>query len=413
MSYSTAYFHAGYQSGCEFPDHDATGVGIGRRNRGHDRGIGDAQAVNAAHAQLGVHHRLPVQAHRAGPHRVEIAQARLTSELRGVFPAHSLRWDYPALDQVEVCRLRREVEAQFDAGRQGIDVGLFRQKVRLDLERAIGLRASDPEIASAEGPHETREEGEGVRWDHVPGGDLVRDQRHLRGQNHQIGPGKCGRLFQKHAVPPRLLFGAGRGCFASKHRPRIQTWSWRFRPTPGRSTRVSMPRCLRSACGPMPDSNRRRGEWIAPTQRISSLDVPTERSLPSSRKSRPVHRVPVNLSLSASASVRTVRFWCAITGHRYASAGLQRMPSRMFRFMGPTPSGSGKFMSSRYGIPYDRPAAMNAAVTECSFLARSTRIGPPAPRTSLSPSSQSSACLKSGNTEWKSQPVLPASAQPS
>src|SRR5215831_3168227 len=195
MSYSTAYFHAGYQSGCEFPDHDATGVGIGRLNRGHDRGIGDAQAVNAAHAQLGVHHRLPVQAHRAGPHRVEIAQARLTSELRGVSPAHSLRWDYPTLNQVEVCRLRREVEAQVDAGCQGIDVGLFRQKVRLDLERAIGLPASDPEIASAEGPHETREEGEGVRWDHVPGGDLVRDQRHLRGQDHQIGPGKCGPAF--------------------------------------------------------------------------------------------------------------------------------------------------------------------------------------------------------------------------
>jgi len=125
MSYSTAYFHAGYQPGCEFPDHDATSVGIGRWNRGHDRGIRDAQAVNAAHTQLGVHHRLPVQAHRAGPHGVEIAPARLTSELRGVSPAHSLRWDYPALDQVEVCRLRREVEAQFDAGSQGIDVGLF------------------------------------------------------------------------------------------------------------------------------------------------------------------------------------------------------------------------------------------------------------------------------------------------
>jgi len=64
-----------------------------------------------------------------------------------VFPAHSLRWDYPAPNQVEVCRLRRDVEAQFDAGRQGIDVGLFRQKVWLDLERAIRLRASDPEIA--------------------------------------------------------------------------------------------------------------------------------------------------------------------------------------------------------------------------------------------------------------------------
>jgi len=69
-----------------------------------------------------------------------------------MFPAHSLRWDYPPLNQLEVCRLGRDVEAQFDAGRQGIDVGLFRQKVWLDLERAIRLRSSDPEIASAEGP---------------------------------------------------------------------------------------------------------------------------------------------------------------------------------------------------------------------------------------------------------------------
>src|SRR5262249_32841588 len=62
-------------------------------------------------------------------------------------------------------------------------------------ERAIGCRASDPEIASAEGPHETREDGEGVRWDHVACGDLVRDQRPLRGQDHQIAPGKCGPAF--------------------------------------------------------------------------------------------------------------------------------------------------------------------------------------------------------------------------
>jgi hypothetical protein len=122
-----------------------------------------------------------------------------------VFLAHSLRWDYPAFNQVEVCRLRRDVEAQFDAGRQGIDVGLFRQKVWLDLERAIGVRASDPEIASAEGPHETREDGEGVRWDHVSYGDLVRDQRYLRGKDHQIGPGKCGPALPKTSAASEIV----------------------------------------------------------------------------------------------------------------------------------------------------------------------------------------------------------------
>src|SRR5262249_16737734 len=204
-SYSTTCSHAGYHARCEFPDHDARRVRIGRRNRGHDRGIRDAQAVNAAHVQLGVHHRLPALAHRARPHGMEIAQARLTSELRGVFPAHSLRWDYPALNQVEVCRMRREVEAQFDAGRQGIDVGLFRQKVWLDLERAIGLPAADPEIASAEGSHETREDGEGIRWDHVACGDLVRDQRHLHVKEHQIGPRKCGPTFPETRAASEIV----------------------------------------------------------------------------------------------------------------------------------------------------------------------------------------------------------------
>src|SRR5215467_14007049 len=93
------------------------------------------------------------------------------------------------------------------------------------------------------------------------------------------GLASAGRLFQKHAVPPRLLFGAGSGCFASKHRPRIQTWSWRFRPTPGRSTRVSMPRWLRVRMGTKADRKRKGGQLIHPAQRISSRDEPTECSL--------------------------------------------------------------------------------------------------------------------------------------
>ena len=55
---------------------------------------------------------------------------------------------------------------------------------------------------------------------------------------------------------------------------------------------------------------------------------------------------------------------------------------------------------------------MNAAATGWS-LARSTRIGPLAPRNSLAPSSQCSDFLNRGKTEWKSQPGLPAAAQPS
>jgi hypothetical protein len=83
----------------------------------------------------------------------------------------------------------------------------------------------------------------------------------------------------------------------------------------------------------------------------------------------------------------------------------------MFRFIGPTPSGSGMFRSSRHGMPQDRPASMNAAATGWRSRARSTRIGPPAPRKVLAPPSQSSDFLNRGNTEKKSQNRLPAFAQ--
>ena len=41
-----------------------------------------------------------------------------------------------------------------DAGHQGVDVGLFRQEVGLDLQRAVWLRGLQPQIASAPGPRE-------------------------------------------------------------------------------------------------------------------------------------------------------------------------------------------------------------------------------------------------------------------
>src|SRR5262249_61564158 len=127
-----------------------------------------------------------------------------------------------------------------------------------------------------------------------------------------------------------------------------------------------------------------------PAHGIAARDAPTEHSSPSLRNSTPVPRVPVNVSLTAGASVRTVRFLCPITGRRYATAGLHRLPPLMFRFIGPTPSGSGPFRSSRYGMPEDRPASRNAAATGGRFLARSAGIGPPAPRTALPPASHPS-----------------------
>ena len=42
------------------------------------------------------------------------------------------------------------------------------------------------------------------------------------GRTVRSGLPSAGRLFQKQVLPPRLLLGAGRGCFASKQRPLIQ-----------------------------------------------------------------------------------------------------------------------------------------------------------------------------------------------
>src|SRR5262245_39962918 len=125
------------------------------------------------------------------------------------------------------------------------------------------------------------------------------------GMTIRSGLSSAGWLFQKPALPARLCFGAGRGCVDSKQRPMIHRWSWRFRPTPGRSMTVSMPSGSRSAWGPTPDSKRRRGVWIAPAHRITSRDAPTEHSLPSSRNSTPVQRIPESLNLRAGASVLT------------------------------------------------------------------------------------------------------------
>lgn len=48
-------------------------------------------------------------------------------------------------------------------------------------------------------------------------------------------------------------------------------WSWKFCPTPGRSTTVSIPAASRSFLGPMPLSCNSCGVWMAPAARMTSL----------------------------------------------------------------------------------------------------------------------------------------------
>src|SRR5262249_37545232 len=117
------------QPGRELADHDAGGVGVGRGDRRHDRGVGDAQALDAADAQFGVYHRFLARSHRAGAHRMEIAHARAAKKRHRLASAHPPCRSDPAFDQVAEGRLRGGLEPQFDTGHQGIDVGLFRQEV--------------------------------------------------------------------------------------------------------------------------------------------------------------------------------------------------------------------------------------------------------------------------------------------
>ena len=110
---------------------------------------------------------------------------------------------------------------------------------------------------------------------------------------------------------------------------------------------VAMSSRLSSACGPMPESMRRRGESIAPADRITSREASIESRLPSTSTSRPMQRVPESRSLTTCTPVKTVSLSLCIAGRRKAVHGLQRRPSRTLRFWGPTPSGWGIFMSSR------------------------------------------------------------------
>src|SRR5262249_32973221 len=104
-----------------------------------------------------------------------VGEAGAANEGHRLLPTHPLRWRDPALDQIAERRLRSDVEPEFDAGHEGIDVSLFLQEVGLDLERAVWLRGLHPQIAPALRSDETRQDAESVGWDRILRGDLGRD----------------------------------------------------------------------------------------------------------------------------------------------------------------------------------------------------------------------------------------------
>src|SRR6516164_424106 len=119
---------------------------------------------------------------------MEIAHARAAKKRHSLASAHPPYRSDPAFAQVAEGRLRGDLEPQFDSGHQGVDVGLFRQEVGPDLQRAIVPRRLQPQVAPALGPYEGRHDAEAVGRDWILGGDLVRDKGDLRGQDHQVRP---------------------------------------------------------------------------------------------------------------------------------------------------------------------------------------------------------------------------------
>ena len=62
---------------------------------------------------------------------------------------------------------------------------------------------------------------------------------------------------------------------AASQNTRPSTWSSRLAPTPGESTRTSMPISRRWAVGPIPDSINSFGVSMAPAVRITSRRAET------------------------------------------------------------------------------------------------------------------------------------------
>src|SRR4029450_14089215 len=100
---------------------------------------------------------------------------------------------------------------------------VFRKGLGVNRGRAVWIRGSQSQIASASRPYERRQEAKefgGIAYRAAISSDTngTCTGRHIRS-----GLVSARRLFQKNALPARLLFGAGSGYFASKQRPLSNT----------------------------------------------------------------------------------------------------------------------------------------------------------------------------------------------
>src|SRR5215467_6787945 len=84
---------------------------------------------------------------------------------------------------------------------------------RLIRSRYAGCEArwspSSTQVASAPGAHEAREDGEGVGRDRVPGGDLVRGEGRLNGEDHQVRPVERRPAFPEAGAASEVVIRRG------------------------------------------------------------------------------------------------------------------------------------------------------------------------------------------------------------
>ena len=148
-------------------------------------------------------------------------------------------------------------------------------------------------------------------------------ERHVDEPHLEVGrrPARVG-LPEERGLR-EVLPARGTGFVHSRITP-VSTWLWKFSPTPGRSTFVSIPYGRRFCVAPIPESAGACGDSIAPPQTITSRVARAVVSWPSFRYSTPTHRPFSRISRVACECVLEVRF--SRYEHRIEVALLGRVP---------------------------------------------------------------------------------------
>ena len=159
-----------------------------------------------------------------------------------------------------------------------------------------------------------------------------------------------------------------------------QQWSCKLPPTPGRSATTAMPWSRRWAAGPMPDSIKSCGEWMAPAHSKTSLRADAHCTGPSpTRYSTPVARPASVVMRSTMARVMTFRLPRFMAGSIALAAMDERLPLRTLTCKTPTPRAVPSLKSSTCSSPACCPAAIMACVMGCTEGKSPACKGPPWP----------------------------------